>query len=268
MGWPSWRVVLPRVGLVALFLGVLTAWLVLTPSGLLGKADAIGYAVCHRIAVRSFFLGDRQLPLCARCSGTFLGALTGLVFQMRLGKRALLPPRAIGLVFVVPALAFVLDGVNSFLGFFSPTLPLYPPQNVLRLATGSGLGAGVAAFLYPLLNQVLWAEPLNRPALESWRQVGGLLGWVALVALALYSGNPLFMYPLAVLSALGVWILLGVCYTLLWVIALRREGSLTSWQQALWYFLAGFLTALIQIALVDWLRYHLTGTWEGFPIPF
>ena len=34
-----------------LLLGILlVVWLILTPPGLLGKADAIGYAVCHRIA--------------------------------------------------------------------------------------------------------------------------------------------------------------------------------------------------------------------------
>ena len=44
--------VLVTVGL--LFIG----WLANTPAGLLGKADAIGYAVCHRIDVRSFLLGD------------------------------------------------------------------------------------------------------------------------------------------------------------------------------------------------------------------
>ena len=57
-----------------LFLG----WLFNTPLGLLGKADAIGYAVCHRIDLRSFHLGDRTLPLCARCTGMFLGTLVSL----------------------------------------------------------------------------------------------------------------------------------------------------------------------------------------------
>ena len=33
---------------------VFTGWLMNTPPGLLGKLDAIAYAVCHRIAARSF----------------------------------------------------------------------------------------------------------------------------------------------------------------------------------------------------------------------
>src|SRR4030067_1376746 len=82
--------VLASVGL--LFLG----WLFNTPPGLLGKADAIGYAVCHRIDLRSFHLGDRTLPLCARCTGMFLGALVGLVYQAVIGKRRIgRPPRGV-----------------------------------------------------------------------------------------------------------------------------------------------------------------------------
>ena len=61
---------------VLVFLG----FLMVAPPGLLGKADALGYAVCHRIDARSFHIGTRQLPLCARCSGMYLGALLGLVF--------------------------------------------------------------------------------------------------------------------------------------------------------------------------------------------
>ncbi len=78
-------------GLVILSIGLLLfGWLLNTPPGLLGKADAIGYAVCHRIDLRSFHLGDRQLPLCVRCSGMYLGAMLGLAYQ------ALTRPRAGG----------------------------------------------------------------------------------------------------------------------------------------------------------------------------
>src|SRR5450759_1456011 len=65
---------------------VFTGWFINTPPGLLGKADAIGYAVCHRISERSFHIGSIQLPLCARCSGMYLGAVTraGLPIDHRL----------------------------------------------------------------------------------------------------------------------------------------------------------------------------------------
>ena len=70
---------------------VFTVWFYITPPGLLGKADAIGYAICHRIGERSFQIGDRQLPLCARCTGEFYAAgisLLALFPAARLPKYA------------------------------------------------------------------------------------------------------------------------------------------------------------------------------------
>ena len=66
---PGWRRALQILLILATGL-ILFGWLAYTPPGLLGKADAIGYSVCHRIAVRSFMLGDRQVPLCARCKSS------------------------------------------------------------------------------------------------------------------------------------------------------------------------------------------------------
>jgi hypothetical protein len=83
---------------MAILLGVvlLAVWLVETPAGLLGKADAIGYAVCHRIDLRSFHLGERALPLCSRCTGTYLGVgIAFLLFGFRRGKTALYPPKQV-----------------------------------------------------------------------------------------------------------------------------------------------------------------------------
>src|SRR5512139_331034 len=104
---------------------VLFGWLLNTPPGLLGKADAIGYAVCHRIDLRSFHLGERPLPLCARCTGMYLSAALILLYQgWRWPRRGGTPPRSVLLVCVLLALIWALDGVNSFLSFFpaAPTL--------------------------------------------------------------------------------------------------------------------------------------------------
>ena len=107
-------------GLVFLSIGILLlGWLLNTPAGLLGKADALGYAVCHRIDLRSFHLGDRQLPLCVRCSGMYLGAMLGLTYQAFTRKRVGgFPPRSVWAVYAAFILAFALDGVNSYLHLF------------------------------------------------------------------------------------------------------------------------------------------------------
>src|SRR5512141_3146330 len=62
------------------------SWALNTPAGVLGKADAIGYAICHRIDSHSLHIGGRALPLCARCTGIYLGALLGIVTMAVMGR--------------------------------------------------------------------------------------------------------------------------------------------------------------------------------------
>ncbi|HEX2978655.1 MAG TPA: DUF2085 domain-containing protein, partial [Anaerolineaceae bacterium] len=149
-----------RLGKWALVIlaGVLwVSWLLNTPQGIFGKADAIGYAVCHRIDARSFHIGTRQLPLCARCSGMYLGAVVGILYQFYAGRRrGGLPSKWMMAFFALLAAAFAVDGLNSYAHFF-PRLPsLYQPNNILRLFTGSGMGLAISAFLFPVFNQTLW----------------------------------------------------------------------------------------------------------------
>lgn len=254
----------------ALLLGALAAlillWLHVTPPGLLGKADAIGYAVCHRIALRSFYIGERPLPLCARCTGMYLGALAGGLYLLRKGRRAGLPPLRLALPLAALGLAFAVDGINSYLHFFPGFVGLYPPNNTMRLITGAGLGLIIPPFLLPALHQVAWAEIDERPALDSGRSLGALLLSGVIVVLLALSDNPLVLYPLALLESATVLAILTLCYGLLALIVTGGDGRARSLRD-LWFPLAvGLFIALLQIGLVDWLRLNLSGTWNGFTL--
>ena len=253
-------------GLFAVTIGLLAYdWLLNTPAGLLGKADALAYAVCHRIELRSFHLGDRALPLCARCTGMYLGAVLGLVFQYsRSRRRGGFPPWRVAGVLGALTLAFGVDGVNSYLHFFPGMPVLYEPQNWLRLVTGMGMGLGISAMLYPAFQQTVWAARDPRPALGDLRSLAILLTLAVFLVLVVLTENPLFLYPLALISAGGVLLVLALTYTLICVVALRRENHFQRWQALAVPLLGGFGLALLQIALVDWGRYLLTGTWGGF----
>jgi uncharacterized membrane protein len=258
---------------------ILMVWLTDTPPGLLGKADALGYAVCHRIPAHSYFLGDRQLPLCARCTGMHLGAMLGLVYQFVKGKQGGMPSKKISIVLIIFFLAFAFDGVNSYLNLprefsgasqagwlrqISEFLHFYTPQNWLRLATGTGLGLGIAAVLYPVFNQTMWVDWDAKPALSSWKQLGVLFGFAALIDLTVISRIPILVYPLAIMSAFNILVILGMIYAIVWVMITRRENRYTS-PKELWIpLLVGFTVALLQIGLMDYARYLLTGTWSGF----
>ena len=259
---------LPKSLLILAAALILIGWLWFTPPGILGKADAVGYAVCHRIAVRSFFFGDRQFPVCARCSGMYLGALVGMLYSVRERKLAGMPALKIMVVLGLFLISFGVDGINSYLHFF-PQLPsLYQPENWLRLLTGTGVGLGIASVLVPIVRQTLWSTWDTHPALSSWRQLVELILLGGILDIALLSENPLILFPLALLSTATILAILTLVYTLIWIMITKRENSFHSWKEAWMPLVAGFTTALLQIAVMDAARYALTRTWEGFNLSF
>jgi len=256
----------PIKWLVFLAVGLLFfGWLINTPGGLLGKADAVGYAVCHRIDARSFHLGERQVPLCARCSGMYLGAMLGLIFQAIVGRsRSGMPAGRLWVVLGLLVAAFGVDGLNSYLHFFPGAPTLYEPQNWLRLLTGTGMGVVIAAALYPAFNQTVWTKQVRRPALENLRSLMILLVSALVLDLVVLTENPLILYPLALISAAGVLVLLSMIYSMLWLMVLRIENRFESLIQLVLPLTGGFGLALVQIAALDYVRFLFTGSWEGF----
>jgi uncharacterized membrane protein len=260
---------------IAAALLVLIGWFLNTPPGLFGKADAIGYAVCHRISERSFHIGSYQLPLCARCSGMYLGAVTGLVFQSVLGwKRLKIPHWSILALLVVFVLAFGIDGTNSYLYLLKqvspgilPNIPnIYVPNNTLRLLTGSGMGLGMAVMLFPAFNQTVWADGEEKAAIPGWKAFGLLLGIQIIFDLLVLTESPIVLYPLAIISALGVWLLLTMVYCMVWVMLMGQDNKYTKLRQMWLPLLAGLTIAMIQTAAIDALRFWLTGTWGAIPL--
>lgn len=244
---------------------LLLGWLLNTPQGLLGKADAIGYAVCHRIDSRSFHLGERQLPLCARCTGMYLGAVVGLFYQVVVSrKRGGSPAMSVIISVGLLVLFFALDGLNSFLSLIPGAPHLYEPQNALRLLSGTGMGLAIAVALYPGFNQTMWADYDPRSTLENWWRLAGLLVLAAFLDLLVLTNHPLVLYPLALISAVGVLLVLSMVYSMVWVMIIGAENRYQRFIQMLTPLVVGFGLALLQIILLDLGRYWLTGTWEGF----
>ena len=253
---------------------VLAAFLFITPPGLLGKADGIGYAVCHRIDERSFHLLGRQLPLCARCTGEFNAAAITLVFLGFVSrKRSSMPLKGILVILALFFVVFGVDGSNSYLyllkqtyaGFLPQVPNIYIPSNTLRLLTGSGMGIAMASVLYPVVNQTLWREVDERPAL-TWKEFGALLGIIILFDLGILSEQPIFLYPIAFLSVLGVLGLLIMVFSIVWIIIMRQENTFDMFGQLWMPAMAGMTLAFLMISVIDLLRLKLTGTWGGFPL--
>lgn len=258
--------ILPALAALLLILTV-TVFLEATPGGVLRKTDMVGYAVCHQIESHSFSLAGRQLPLCARCTGTFLGALLGLLgqaFLLRRRRAAAFPSSPILVILLLFTLSWIVDGTNSYLALVGGA-NIYEPSNTLRLITGSLNGLTMSAFVYPIFNVSLWRCPVDEPALQGPRDLGVLILMAGISVLLVLSGSDFLLYPVALLSAAGVLALLTSVNSVIATIVLRRENSAKTWWQALVPVAIGLTLSLMQIGIIDLIRYGLTGTLHGIP---
>ena len=246
---------------------LLIIWLLFTPEGLLGKADALGYAVCHRIDTRSFHIDGRQMPLCARCTGMYLGAVLGLLVQSAgAPRRAGMPAIRFWIILGLLIAAFGFDGLNSYLQFFPNTPRLYETTNIIRLLTGSGMGLVVALLIFPAFNQSAWKTVDMKPALSGLKMLTVLILSVLLVDWLVYIQKPFLLFTFSLISAVGILVLLTMIYTVFWLFLLKTENQYERFAQLSFPLTLGFGTALLQVALFNWARFAFTGTWDGFVI--
>lgn len=256
-----------RYLLVFLVGGLVLTWLINTPPGLLGKSDAIAYAVCHRIGSHSHYFSERPFSLCARCTGQYLGFIWGFGFQLLGSKRRFgFPSRGALVLMTALFLFYLFDGLNSAVYLYPGLehLSQYSPNNMLRLFTGLGFGIVLSAVLYPLAGQALWKEASLLRAIRGTRDWLILLGGAFGIGLLILTGNPILTYPLILISTGSLIFLLTVLYSVIWILMRKRENSFNSWKELVWWGIAGFGSALLQIAIIDIARYLLTGTWSGF----
>jgi uncharacterized membrane protein len=253
---------------------VFSIWFTIAPPGFLGKADSVGYAICHRIDERSFHIFGRQLPLCARCTGEFYAAGITLLFLAIVSPRKSgMPGWKLGAPLVLFFLAFGIDGSNSYLylikqtsgGALSNIPNLYIPNNTLRLFTGSGMGIALASILYPAFSNSAWKTFDPAPALDR-KKLSTIIGIILVVNLLILTEHPAILYPIAIISVLGVMSLLSLVFSMVWVLIMQQENLFDSIKQMWMPFLAGTTLALIMITIIDLLRLKLTGTWGGFPL--
>lgn len=252
----------PRLTTVVLVvaISVIVLAILLPPATVLGKADLVGYAICHRIPERSYALAGRQLPLCARCTGTFLGVMLGLGAMLLYGRqRAAGPPPVPLLGILVLFVAFwAFDGLNSYLTLFPGAPHLYEPRNWLRLATGLLNGLALITFVFPIFNFSLWQEPSEERVFENAWELLALLPVAAVLVLLVETELGILLYPLAVLSALGVVVMLALLNAVIAALALGRESYATNWRQALIPITVGAGLSILEMTALILVRGYLT----------
>jgi uncharacterized membrane protein len=108
---------------------------------------AAGSTICHQRPERSFHQDGAQLPVCARCTGLYAGAMSGVLgwaaaSGLRRRPRPLAAPftrpHTVRAVLMVAALPTMLSLVTAWIGWWEP-------ENATRAVLGLPLGAVIAA---------------------------------------------------------------------------------------------------------------------------
>jgi len=228
----------------------------------LDKADLIGSGICHRIPSHSFFIGGRQLPLCARCTGTYLGALLGFttMWMLRRQRAVGMPPPAVLIVAVGFIVLMGVDGVNSYLNFFPNAPHLYTTRNWLRLATGTLNGLALSMIVLPVFNFTLWKRGSPERAIRGFKELGMILVVATMMVYVVQRRIAILLYPVALLSPLSVLMTLTLVNTMIVLIIIRREAMAETWRDAVLPLALGLVCALTEITVLNLFRYLLTGS--------
>lgn len=184
--------------------------------------ERIGSAVCHQMAERSFIFEGMQMPLCARCTGIYIGAFFAFCFffwkkRLQAGKSFSLQQAVLTALAILP---FGADGLGSYLGFWESS-------QLMRILTGSAVGAIVPGFLLMAGN----FDPKRADLEPIYQNIGELLLLMGIsvgFGLLLWVGVPLYSFG-SVISVAGevflwggvVWLLLkSLCKKDLWKISM------------------------------------------------
>lgn len=237
------------------------------PLSLLSKANLIGYSICHQIPERSFHLGGRQLPLCARCTGTYIGVLLGFTTVALLRRWRTGEMLHMGMVLIMVSFigAMAVDGTNSYLSLFGTLPHPYTPHNWLRAATGSLNGIALSMIVFPVFNYTLRKRTQPIPPLRNVWELLPLLV-VDAAAIALVQSQPAWLlYPLAILTTAGVLWMLTLVNTMILLLVFHQDSQAESWRGFLLPLTGGLVVTLIELTAMGALRYIVTGT-LGWPL--
>lgn len=264
----SWRIAAFFIFILCLMtFYALSESLTLLHNAPLNGGDWLGAAVCHRIAERSFLINGRQFPLCARCTGMYLGValVVAVLFLAGRLRRTLLPPPPILVALFGLIVLMGVDGLNSF-SHFVPQFPhVYEPRNWLRLLTGVGAGLAMGLFVMPMLAQTLWRNADATPVVASWGELVfvGVVGVTAV--LLLLSNQPTISYVMALISTAGLLLIVTSLNAILWITLLRRDRRVREWREATLPLTISLMLAIGELSALAVVRYAIFGTISGVP---
>jgi hypothetical protein len=125
------------------------------------------------------------------------------------------------------------------------------------------MGLVIGMVLYPAFWGSILIEPKPLPAVGSLKSFFIILGVGISVDLLILTGSQYILLPAALVSTVGVLVLLSMVYTILLLRLVHKENQFTHLSQISRYMVVGFLVTMMQIALFDLIRFIITGSWYG-----
>lgn len=209
----------------------------------------IGFAICHQLPERSFFVHDHQMPLCSRCTGIYLGIFITILFyfftRFIKNKKPSLPPNiAIGAISIFFICLVVFNAI-------SPIFNIYT-DNILRFITGILFGISLPLFLLPAINYSPKSSH-DRQRVVSKKEYGFLiLLTTAIIFLATLKSEAIF-YIFSYLSVVGLLLFIMLINTAIITLLLENIKSVKN-TPYYYAFLLGSLISGIELFIFSLLH--------------
>lgn len=98
------------------------------------------FSGCHQMPERSFFVRKKQFPVCARCTGAFIGYIAGsLVYP----------------IYKIPLLTSLFFCIVLFVDWFIQRIKIKESTNLRRFITGLLCGFGLIQIYLNLIVSIL-----------------------------------------------------------------------------------------------------------------
>jgi uncharacterized membrane protein len=214
--------------------------------------------ICAQLPTHSFYPGGERLPLCARNTGIYLGFIITLLtlYASGRGRAQRLPPWPITLVLLGGVAAMAVDGFNSFLLDLG-LAHLYQPDNLLRLASGLATGLALAVLALPPVNYLLWRSASQERSVASWTAFLLLIPGLILGFLAVASQSGLALYPIALLTSLGLLLVISSFNLIVVLTISKRQQVFDVLQQLLPLFSLVLVLGVAELLLLAQLKFSL-----------
>ncbi|NMA82762.1 MAG: DUF2085 domain-containing protein [Epulopiscium sp.] len=174
--------------------------------------EFLGGGICHQIPERSLVLKSSYLPLCARCTGIYLGVFICFIYLvLRKRKNGNQPPSIPLLAILVLAfLPLIGDGLSSYLEFRETS-------NAIRLITGILFGSSLPFFIILIKNYDIKGNN-DKPIIQNINEYSKIVAIALLVGFWVYSGYIPSWYLVSFILIFSIYML----YTQLFIGILKQ----------------------------------------------